>query len=177
MTAATRTRLLSLEGWRALGEDTESRAELQEGVLFVSPRPSSKHSLALSRLWSILDAAAPNVYAVREEVDVVIDPRTPATVRVPDVVVLREGAVEPYAAADVLLAVEVLSPGTRRVDLVMKRSEYADAGIPRYWIIDLESSSLESLVLTETGYESTTTGGPFSATEPFEVTVDLDRLT
>ncbi|MBS4103704.1 Uma2 family endonuclease [Tsukamurella paurometabola] len=176
MTAATRPHLLSLEEWRALGEDTASRAELQEGVLIVSPRPSSKHSLALSRLWAVLDAAAPKVLAVREEVDVVLDPRTPATVRVPDVVVLREGAQEPYSAADVLLAVEVLSPGTRRVDLVMKRSEYADADIPHYWIVDLDASTLEALVLSGGGYESVVATGTYAASEPFPVTVDLAHL-
>ncbi|GAB3134738.1 hypothetical protein GCM10027289_27230 [Tsukamurella serpentis] len=79
-----------------MGEDTASRAELQEGALIVSPPPSSKHSLALSRLWAIIGAAAPAGFAVREEVDVILDAQTPATVRVPDVVVLREGALEPY---------------------------------------------------------------------------------
>lgn len=130
-----------------MGEDTASHVELQEGVLIVSPRPKASHSLALSRLWAQLDAVAPSAIAVREEVDVVIDSRTPATVRVPDLVVLRAAAVEPFDAADVLLAVEVFSPGTRRVDLVMKRSEYADAGIPRYWIVDLDGSAprLEAL--------------------------------
>ncbi|MCA4995831.1 Uma2 family endonuclease [Tsukamurella tyrosinosolvens] len=69
---------------------------------------------------------------------------------------LHEGAQEPHSAADVLLAVEVLSPGTRRVDLVMMRSEYADAGIPHYWIVDLDASTLEALAFSGDGYESVT---------------------
>lgn len=69
---------------------------------------------------------------------------------------LHEGAQESYSAADALLAVEVLSPGTRRVDLVMIRSEYADAGIPHYWIVDLGVSTLEALAFSGDGYESVT---------------------
>src|SRR5258705_11134777 len=37
---------------------------------------------------------------------------------------------------DVLLVVELLSPGTRRRDFNLKRREYAAAGIPDYWIVD-----------------------------------------
>lgn len=36
-----------------------------------------------------------------------------------------------------IVAVEVLSPGSRRRDVLTKRDEYAAAGIPTYWIIDL----------------------------------------
>ncbi len=87
---------------------------------------------------------------------------------------LHEGAQEPHSAADVLLAVEVLSPGTRRVDLVMMRSEYADAGIPHYWIVDLDASMLEALAFSDDGYESVTVTR--TASEPFAVTVDPTRL-
>ena len=178
MTAATRPHLLSLEEWHALGEDNASRTELQEGVLIVSPRPRSKHSLATSRLWAQLDSAAPGVLAARIEVDVIIDPQTPATVRIPDVVVLREGATEPFGAADVLLAIEVLSPGTRGVDLVMKRSEYAQAGIPQYWIVDLDGDEPRMQILRLVGgaYEASARAGRFVVTDPFVVEIDLARL-
>ncbi|MGH3611494.1 MAG: Uma2 family endonuclease [Pseudonocardia sp.] len=33
---------------------------------------------------------------------------------------------------------EVLSPGSHRTDHVAKRADYADAGIPHYWIVDLD---------------------------------------
>ncbi len=48
----------------------------------------------------------------------------------------RDGDV--LRASDVVVAVEILSPGSRRMDHVLKRAEYADAGIPHYWIIDLD---------------------------------------
>jgi len=41
-------------------------------------------------------------------------------------------------AADVSLAVEVMSGGSRRTDRVTKLREYAEAGIADYWIVDLE---------------------------------------
>ena len=45
-----------------------------------------------------------------------------------------------YAATDgLLLAVEVVSEGSEIVDRVIKKAEYARAGIPRYWVIERDS--------------------------------------
>ncbi len=179
MTAATRPHLLSLEEWDALGEDSSSHAELQEGVLIVSPKPRPEHQRAGGRLFSALDAAAPEQFDVYPEVDVVLDARTPATVRAPDVVVVRTGvASRRISGTDVVLVVEVLSPGTRRTDLVMKRHEYAEAGIPHYWIVDLDGADvrLEILTLVDGAYESVEATGAFEAMAPFAVRVDLDAL-
>ena len=66
------------------------------------------------------------------------------TVRVPDVVVVATGLAEAnlarVEASDVRVAVEILSPGTRRTDQVTKRAEYADAGIPHDWLVDLDGA-------------------------------------
>ena len=39
------------------------------------------------------------------------------------------------SAADLLLAVEIISPGSEAIDQVVKVAEYAAAGIPRYWTV------------------------------------------
>ena len=42
-----------------------------------------------------------------------------------------------------LLAVEVLSPGSRRTDKRVKRPVYQEENVPEYWIIDTKSRSIE----------------------------------
>jgi Uma2 family endonuclease len=37
---------------------------------------------------------------------------------------------------DVLLVVEIISPGSEATDTVAKRAEYAGAGIAQYWTVD-----------------------------------------
>lgn len=177
MTAATRPHLLSLEEWDALGEDSSSHAELQEGGI-VSPKPIFGHQRAALRIGAALDAAATEEFDVAPGLDVVIEARTPATVRAPDVVVLRAGTRNPIPAEKVALAVEVLSPGTRRTDLVMKRHEYAEAGIPQYWIVDLDGGEvrLDALTLVDNAYESASYTGVFETTVPFPVRLDLASL-
>ncbi|WP_052406851.1 Uma2 family endonuclease [Allokutzneria albata] len=80
---------------------------------------------------------------------------------------------------EVVLVGEIVSPDSRRTGTVTKRHEYADAGIPHYWIVDLEQPiSLVSCALTEEfGHvDPQETAGVFTATEPFPAEVDLERL-
>ncbi|MFW0797218.1 Uma2 family endonuclease [Gordonia sp. CPCC 205515] len=108
----------------------------------------------------------PDGFEVLPEVDVVIDARTPATVRAPDVIIRRTAADDATITPDqVVLAVEIISPGSRRTDRVTKRSEYAEVGIAHYWIVD-EQRTLTELTLTPHGYEATTHVGSRSRRRP-----------
>jgi Uma2 family endonuclease len=65
----------------------------------------------------------------------------PPSVRDPDIVVVRDHVFAARStarvpAADVVLVVEIVSPGSRGMDHVMKLHEYAKAGIANYWIVD-----------------------------------------
>lgn len=168
--------LLSLDQWSELPEDELGRSELQEGVLIVSPRPRRRHQDTLGGLYTVVQAALPSDLHAIMEIDVIIDAGFPPTVRVPDLVVVPAEAGEPLHAHDVVLAVEIVSPGSARLDTVTKLSEYAEAGIRHYWIIRPDRT-LSSFTLVDGEYVGVTHAiGTFTATEPFPVTVDLTRL-
>jgi Uma2 family endonuclease len=91
--------------------------------------------------------------------------------------VRREGGV--LRASEVLLVVEVVSPGSVRTDHVLKRSEYADAGIPHYWIVDITErvSLLACRLAGEFGYaDGGAVTGRYTTSAPFPVEIDLDAL-
>lgn len=179
---------LSVEQYAALPEDLGVRFELQEGNLVVSPRPTRRHQKFLSRLFVELDRQAPDWVDVVVDVDVDLGltaPGRPGFVRAPDLIAsTAEGAARVYAeggfqrAAEVVLAVEVLSPGSRRTDSVIKLGEYADAGIPHYWIVDLDDGpSLQALRLVDGAYrEVETFGDAVQLVEPFPVRLTLSAL-
>ncbi|MBS4100792.1 Uma2 family endonuclease [Tsukamurella paurometabola] len=177
MTAARRVDLMSLDDWRALGEDTAGRSELQEGVLIVSPSPVPRHQKAGFRLGLALHPQVPDGVEIVPDVDVIVASGFPPTVRRPDLVIVTASIETDIVAADVVLVVEILSPGTRRQDLVTKRSEYADAGIPHYWIVDLDGGpSIEALRLEDGAYIGEVVTGVLETTVPFDVRVDLTAL-
>jgi len=57
------------------------------------------------------------------------------------------------------LAVEVVSDSNRKLDEETKRSEYARAGIPEYWLVDPACGMVTALVLGANGYETAATWG------------------
>ncbi|OZF44640.1 Uma2 family endonuclease [Rhodococcus sp. 14-1411-2a] len=165
--------LLSVEQWRALGED-DFHAEIQEGVLIASPRPSKAHARILFRLCAQLDDQLQGGLEALPEVEVVVDSVTPATVRVPDVVVCALDSPEALHDEDVVLVVEAISPGSRGTDVVTKRSEYADARIPHYWIVDPDAATLTTLDLSPHGYVEQVRRGRCVIESPVPLTIDLD---
>jgi len=175
--------LLGLQEYLDLPEDTSRHYELAEGILQVSPRPVLKHQWVSKRLSRQLDDQLPGEWSTTHEVDVVVDARYPVKVRAPDLVVISvdRAREEPknLNASDVLLAVEVVSPGSRRTDNVSKLNEYADAGIPHYWIIHTEpEATLTAYELIDTDYRLVETAtDAFTAVRPFPLTVDLTSLT
>jgi hypothetical protein len=89
----------------------------------------------------------------------------------------REGGM--LRAAEVVVIAEFVSPGSRRTDHVAKRADYADSGIPHYWIVDLDDPfSLVACHLGgELGYvDGGAVTGVFDTTEPFPVRLDLGAL-
>ena len=148
--------LLDLAEWEALPEDTSARFELVEGVMVVSPRPSYRHQDLVHRLCGQLRDQLPEDLTALPEIDLVVDDgagRGPATVRVPDIVVVPSTHVADHARGgrgEVVAAIEVVSPGSRRTDRVAKLAEYAEAGIPHYVVVDPDGP-ISEYVLTDTG--------------------------
>jgi Uma2 family endonuclease len=182
-TVAWPDHLLTLAEWEAMPEDTTHRLELVEGVLLVTARPVSFHQRAMVRLTTELDRQFPKDLAAVADVEVVIDAGFPPTVRAPDVVVVPTAVYERnpprFQAADVLLAVEIVSPGSGRTDRVMKFAEYADAGIAHYWIVDLDPpASLTGYLLVDGHYElMIESAGVVEVASPALIRIDLDALT
>lgn len=183
MAATWPDHLLTLEEFIELPEDNSRRYELQEGVLIVSPRAASLHQQVLMHLTMALYHQLPAERRLAPDMELVIQAGFPATVRVPDLVIVRADAVAAnlprYSADEILVAVEIISPGSRRTDTRTKPYEYAEAGIPHYWVIDLdEPLSLAAYHLAgEFGYqEAPAVTGVFETKEPFPLRIDLTEL-
>ncbi|WP_031470608.1 Uma2 family endonuclease [Sciscionella sediminilitoris] len=176
---------LTAAEYAALGEEEHGRRELQEGAIVMSPSASSMHNFVGFELGSQLRPQLSRDRAIVLDVDVDLELAAkdrPGTVRRPDLVVVERSAVasgEMLRAEQVLIAVEIVSPSSVRLDHQMKRSEYADAGIPHYWIVELDErvTLTEHRLRGELGYRNgQSVTGTFRTEEPFPVTLELDTL-
>ncbi|GAA1526138.1 Uma2 family endonuclease [Kribbella lupini] len=117
------------------------RYELIDGVLVMTPAPSLRHQLAVGRLFHRLMQNCPNdLYVLSAPFDVALSEDTLVQ---PDILVApREDFTERDLPTAPLLAVEVLSPSTRRIDTMLKFSRYEAAGCPSYWVVDPDTPTL-----------------------------------
>jgi Uma2 family endonuclease len=181
--------LLTVGEYAELGEDDSGRSELMEGNLVMSPSPSPDHNMAALRIaLQLMPQLSPDLEVITDvDIDLELAPADqPGFSRRPDVIVVRRSA-RPRVrtegglirASEVLIVVEIVSPGSRRTDNVVKRAEYADAGIPHYWIVDIQDPvSLLACHLTDKfGYlDDQVVGGTFASSSPLAVTLDLTDL-
>jgi Uma2 family endonuclease len=191
MTALTQPpgRLLTVAEYAALGEDDRNRWELQEGNLVMSPCPTPRHMVAAGELYAQLRSQLPAHLRAVPDVDLdlqLVPEGQPATIRRPDLVIVRGSEFERVdrdggllRASAAVVVVEIVSLGSQRTDTIVKRGEYADAGIPHYWIVAVdEPVSLVACHLAgEFGYQdSGEVTGVFEADDPFGLRIALTSL-
>ena len=158
--------------------DDGHRYELLDGTLLVTPAPNESHQTCVISLGTLLRAARqPGHKVLVAPFDVRL---SRFTVVEPDVLVARKrDLTEARLEGPPVLAVEVLSASTRRIDLGAKRLTYEEAGVPAYWVVDPEVPSVTVLHLDEGRYvEHAMVPGddPYEADLPFPVTVVPARL-
>ncbi len=154
-------------------EGSTTRYELVDGALLVSAEPSLQHQRVTLQLARLLQDLAPPELEVFLPVDVRLSPVRQIA---PDVtVVRREDATGRRLERAPLLVVEVLSPSTRTVDLVLKRRVLEEAGVPSYWLVDPDDGLVTVLELAGGAYREVARGDDVTVGRPFPVRVRLPR--
>ena len=119
-----------------LAPDT-SGLELIDGVVHAMAAATPRHEYVKTELRNVLKRLISAELSVTTEIEVRLGD---AHRRKPDVLVVfseRYDLDRPLLLPDqVLLAVEVVSPGSETIDRRHKHLEYADAGIPHYWRVE-----------------------------------------
>ena len=138
------------EQYLKLSDQTHHLLEFTDGAIEVLPMPTDKHQVMLAYLYELLLAFirprggkvlfAPLRVRVRE-----------GKYREPDILLVRTAS-DPrrqnryWLGAD--LVVEIVSPDDPERDTVTKRADYAEAGIPEYWIVNPEDETITVLTLS-----------------------------
>lgn len=128
----------TVEELRALPDDGR-RYEVIDGELFVTPSPSWMHQRAVVELLTHVRpyAIACSLECLVAPAEVTFSPRRSVE---PDLLVVPtidgRGAERFEDVGRLVLAVEVISPSTARVDRHRKRRLYQSEAVPEYWIVD-----------------------------------------
>ena len=138
-----------------LALDTNHLIEYSHGQIEVLPMPTQSHQLLVIALFKFLD----NFIRTRQLGTVLLAPMRvqlwQGKFREPDILFMRtehedRRSDQFWQGAD--LVMEVVSPDDPRRDRVTKRREYAQTGIPEYWIVDPAQRSITVLTFDEQTY-------------------------
>jgi len=151
----TRAGLLTYEDYAAMPDDGR-RYELHEGQLVMTPAPGTEHQRVSANLFVALRQHAHArglgevLYA---PLDVIL---SNITVVQPDIVFVAFNRVDVVSRRGIegapTLAIEILSPSTRTIDLRTKHRLYAGHGVPFFWLVDPDRRAIEAYVLEHGAY-------------------------
>ncbi|WP_438487568.1 Uma2 family endonuclease [Streptomyces sp. S186] len=119
--------------------DLPRHTELIDGSLVFAAPQNYFHCTAVDLLTNGLRTSRPAEFKITRDMTVILDRRNGPE---PDISVVRAEAVTGrrqthFRAADVLLAIEVISPDSEARDRDTKPRKYAAAGIPHFWLVDM----------------------------------------
>jgi Uma2 family endonuclease len=148
--------------------DERHKYELVDGELFMSPKGLPRHQYVATRIVRrLVEWADEHGAAAFVEPDVYVSERSFV---IPDVVLL---AADTLARLDPKrieltpdLLVEVSSPSTRRLDVVVKRALYERIGVAEYWFADLDADRVEVYRLVDDAYPAPMIVGRGEVLEP-----------
>ncbi len=188
------THTLTLEQWEAMPEDICRRIEVVDGHVIFMESPSEDHQGAALTLPMALNSWMRDhakrhglCLRIRQEYDLRLGDDL-LHHRKPDVIVYRcvERGKRPRPE-DTLLVIEIISPTSRVQDKIDKLGEYADAGVPHYWIVETRNGAVSTVTWyalpeDDKRYEVRACWTPaetpegIRAEEPFPVRITWDEL-
>nr|WP_133997112.1 Uma2 family endonuclease [Streptomyces sp. 846.5] len=152
--------------WETFEPPEGVRAELLAGEIVMQANPVALHNLIIRNIVRSVDGSIEAWGEQGVELSEDSKPR-------PDVVLVYSedvmlGDTRDWPAGIVQVVVEIISAGRRawKDDWITKRDEYAEAGIPRYLIIDPRQGTWHMLILQDNGEYKEQSTGPFGAPVP-----------
>ncbi|MBI5348688.1 MAG: Uma2 family endonuclease [Chloroflexi bacterium] len=130
--------------------------ELSNGKLEFPPMPTEIHQLILMRLSTALFLFVTQYKMGQIRVAPLPVQLWQGKVREPDIIFMSNAHADRiqkyWGVPD--LAIEIVSENDERRDRIIKKEEYAQAGIPEYWIVDPEAKTVEIYRLEGKTYQT-----------------------
>jgi Uma2 family endonuclease len=121
--------------------DDDERVELLDGILVAMTRQGPPHALVIQRLDRALQRQLGDDHAVRVQLPLTLPDRSEP---IPDLAVVRAADTESkeHHPRTALVVIEVADT-TLHKDRLLKAVLYARAGIPEYWIVNVNENCVE----------------------------------
>ncbi|SHT60095.1 Uncharacterized protein conserved in cyanobacteria [Mycobacteroides abscessus subsp. abscessus] len=135
-------RNLSVDEFYKLRENSDQIIEYIDGVIFMSPSPSTKHQRISGRLhaqlFQLLDGSECEVFHAPFDVELANEKMDGTKIVIPDLSVIcdKNGFHEEKYVGVPSIIIEIVSPSNQSHDLVFKLNLYMQYGVKEYWIVN-----------------------------------------
>ena len=149
---------VSYQEYLELVETSDQRYELIDGEIFLMASPSFRHQQLVNEISGIFYNYFKNhkCSSLTSPLDIRLQGYAPKfkedpNVVQPDLIVIcdPENVEDDKYQGVPSLLVEVLSPSTKKRDLILKLNLYLKSGIKEYWIVDPENEKITQYIFTE----------------------------
>ena len=153
---------VSLEEYIELRKQNDSLIEYIDGVICMSPSPSTKHQRISGRLNTkfmlFLEGSDCEVFQAPYDIELKKQGITGKRIVIPDLSIIcnKDGLTENKYIGVPTLIVEILSPSNQSHDLITKLNLYMQYGVKEYWIVNPMKNAITVYWLNDEGvYEQT----------------------
>lgn len=148
---------LSLDEFYKLREGTETLLEYIDGVVFMSPSPSTRHQRISGRLhaqlFNLLEGHEYEVFHAPFDIELKKAEADGTKIVIPDLSVIceKDGLTENNYVGVPTMIFEIISPSNQSHDLVFKLNLYMQYGVQEYWIVNPLINTIQVYALEHEG--------------------------
>ncbi|NWO13154.1 Uma2 family endonuclease [Virgibacillus sp.] len=134
--------LVSLKKFYQMREQTDQLLEYIDGVVYMSPSPSTVHqrlSMRLAaQLYNLLESGDCEVFSAPFDVKLSNENIPGDKVFIPDLSVIcdKSGLDDQQYTGAPTMIIEIISPSNQAHDLIIKLNLYMQYGVKEYWIVN-----------------------------------------
>ncbi|GIN58518.1 Uma2 family endonuclease [Lederbergia ruris] len=146
---------VSLETFYKMREETNHLLEYADGIVFMSPSPSTRHQQVSGRLqaklFNFLDGGKCQVFSAPYDIHLYRDDLDDSKIFIPDLSVIcgDKGLEENKYVGVPEMIVEILSPSNQSHDLITKMEAYMKYGVKEYWVVNPMLNAIQIYALTD----------------------------
>ena len=148
---------LTVEEFYKLRDQTEQVMEYIDGVVFMSPSPSTAHQRISGRLhaklFNFLEGKEREVFHAPFDIELKNQEENGTKIVVPDLSVIcdKSGLTDQRYVGVPDVIIEIISPSNQSNDLVTKLNIYMQYGVNEYWIVNPLLNTVQLYTLNEQG--------------------------
>lgn len=150
-------KLVTIDEFYKIKESTDKILEFIDGVIYMSPSPSTKHQRISGRLYAklfnFLEGKECEAFSAPYDVQLHREDIQEDKVVIPDISVIcdKSGIEDSKYIGIPTFIIEILSPSNQSNDLVVKLNLYMKYGVKEYWIINPMINTVQTYSLNNDG--------------------------